>query len=159
MIASAVTASDGPDLHMSTSSTTPPRSYWVISGLALLWNLVGVLAYVNQVTMSPESLAELPEGQRAILEAMPVWATSAFALATTAGVLGCVLLIIRNSWAVPMFLVSLAAVLVQMYHAFVIANAIQLLGPTAAIQPALVIAIGSGLIWYSRYAKEKGWFR
>ena len=144
---------------MSTRSTTPPRSYWIISGLALLWNLVGVLAYVAQVTMSPESLAELPEAQRAIYENTPIWATSAFAIATTAGVLGCVLLIIRNSWAVPLFLISLAAVLVQMYHAFVIANAIQLLGPAAAIQPALVIAISSGLIWYSRYAKEKGWFR
>ena len=144
---------------MSSRSGIPPRSYWVISALALLWNLVGVLAYVAQVTMSPEALAELPEAQRAILEATPAWATSAFAIATTTGVLGCVLLIIRNSWAVPMFLVSLSAVLVQMYHAFVIADAIQIMGPTVAIQPALVIAISSGLIWYSRHAKEKGWFR
>jgi hypothetical protein len=144
---------------MSDSSTAPPRSYWVISGLALLWNLVGVLAYVSQVTMSPEALQQLPDVQRALIEDTPAWAISAFAIATTAGVVGCVLLIIRNAWAVPMFLISLAAVLVQMYHAFVIANAVQLLGPTAALQPALVIAISCGLIWYSRYAKEKGWFR
>jgi len=72
---------------MSASSVSPPRSYWVISGLALLWNLVGLAAYINQVTMSPEGLAELPEAQRTVLENTPAWATSAFAIATTTGVL------------------------------------------------------------------------
>lgn len=144
---------------MSANTTSPPRSYWIISGLALLWNLVGVAAYVGQVTMTAEALDALPEAQRVMIENTPVWATSAFATATTAGVLGCLLLIVRSSWAVPMFLLSLGAVLVQMYHAFVLANAIELFGAAAIAQPALIIAIGVGLIWYSRYAKEKGWFR
>lgn len=144
---------------MSANSQSPPKSYWVISGLALLWNLIGLAAYIGQVTMTEDALNALPEAQRAMMESTPTWALAAFAIATTAGVLGCVLLVLRNSWAVPFFLVSLAAVLVQMYHAFVVANAIEMFGAAAILQPALIILIGVALIWYSRYAKEKGWFR
>lgn len=143
---------------MSVSVATP-RSYWIVSGLALLWNLIGVANYVSQVTMSPETIAQLPDAQRIFVEARPAWATSAFALATSAGVLGSLFLLIRNTWAVPLFLVSIGAVLVQMYHDFVIVRAIDLLGPAAAAFPALILAVGSGLIWYARHAKEKGWIR
>ena len=61
--------------------------------------------------------------------------------------------------SVPLFLLSLAAVLVQTYHAFVVAGALGVLGAGAAVLPALVIAIGVGLIWYARSAKEKGWLK
>jgi hypothetical protein len=157
--ARAAASSEPGGAGMSSSNISPPRSYWVISGVALLWNLVGLAAYIGQVTMSEDAMNALPEAQRVMMETTPAWALGAFAIATTAGVLGCVLLVLRNSWAVPFFLVSLAAVLAQMYYAFVVANAIDLYGGAAIVQPALIIAIGVGLIWYSRYAKEKGWFR
>lgn len=144
---------------MSPNAQTIPRSYWIVSGLALAWNLVGLAAYVAQVTMSPEALSELPESQRVMYESTPAWATSAFAVATTAGVLGSVLLLLRMTWAVPLFLVSLAAVFVQMYHAYVLADAFALSGTAGVVQTALIIGVGVALIWFSRDAKEKGRFR
>ena len=144
---------------MAESSVAPPRSYWIISSLALVWNLIGLAAYVSQVTMSEDALRMLPDAQRTFLENTPGWATGAFAIATTAGVLGSLLLLLRNAWAVPLFLISLAAVLAQTYYGFVIANGIEVLGAGSAVLPAATIAIGTGLIWYSRVAKERGWFR
>jgi len=144
---------------MSENAQTIPRSYWIVSSLALAWNLVGLAAYVAQVTMTAEGLGELPEAQRVMHESMPAWATAAFAIATTSGVLGSVLLLLRLTWAVPMFLISLAAVFVQMYHAYVLADAFALFGPAGVVQTALIIGVGVGLIWYSRDAKEKGRFR
>ena len=144
---------------MSAGGTRVPKSFWVISALALVWNLVGVAAYVMQVTMTEEALMQYPEAERAIYANMPVWATSAFAIAVTAGALGSALLLLRNAWAVPAFLLSLAGVLVQMYHAFVVANVMEVVGPSSAIGPAFVIGIGVALIWYSRSVKEKGWLR
>ena len=94
---------------MAEVSVAPPRSYWIISGLALVWNLIGLAAYVSQVTMTDEALRLLPDAQREFMAATPAWATAAFAVATTAGVLGSLLLLLRNSWAVPLFLVSLGA--------------------------------------------------
>lgn len=144
---------------MSIETTQIPKSYWFVSSLALVWNLLGFAAYVMQVTMTKEALMEMPEAERAMYENMPVWATSAFAVAVTAGTIGCILLLLRSSWAVPAFLLSIAAVFVQMYHAFVIAGAMDVIGPSSAIGPALVVAVGVGLIWYARSVKEKGWLR
>ena len=144
---------------MAEDNVQVPKSFWIISSLALVWNLIGVANYVMQVTMTPEDIALLPEGQRTLVENVPTWATAAFATATSAGTLGSVLLLARSLWATPLFLLSLAAVFVQMYHAFVIADAISVVGPSAAALPAVIIAIGAGLIWYARYAKEKGWLR
>ena len=142
-----------------SDGTPVPKSFRVIGVLALVWNLLGVAAYVMQVTMTNEALMQYPEAERAIYANMPVWATSAFAIAVTAGVLGSVLLLLRSAWAVPAFLLSLAGVFVQMYHAFAVANMMDVKGPSSVIGPALVIGFGVALIWYSRSVKEKGWLR
>ena len=143
---------------MSEETQSVPRSFWVIGGLALVWNLIGFAAYLMQMMATEESMQNMDEYVRNFYLTMPVWATSAFAIAVTAGVIGSALLLMRNSWCVPAFLVSLAAVLVQNYHAFVIGRLMLIMGPTSAILPTLVVAIGVALIWYARYAKEKGWF-
>ena len=70
----------------------PTMLFWFISGAALIWNLFGMMIYVSQVSATPEQLAEAyrPE-QVEFLLGTPKWATAAFALAVTTGVLGCVL--------------------------------------------------------------------
>jgi len=142
---------------MSDARAALPRYYWGIAIVALLWNLLGVFAYVSQVTLTEEAIHAMPLEQQALYTDIPVWATSAYAIAVTAGTIGCLLLLLRNAWAVPVFLVSLAGVLVQMYHAFVLAGAYDVLGPTSIILPTLIVAIGVALIWFSRIAKEKRW--
>ncbi|MDH4107396.1 MAG: hypothetical protein OEW35_03705 [Gammaproteobacteria bacterium] len=142
---------------MSDKRTALPRYYWVIAIVALLWNLIGVFAYVSQVTMTAEAIHSLPLEQQSLYTDVPAWATSAYAIAVTAGTIGCILLLLRNAWAVPVFLASLAGVLVQMYHAFVIAGAYRVLGPFSLVMPTLIVAIGIALIWFSRIAKEKRW--
>lgn len=144
---------------MSKGGIRIPRSFWIISSLALVWNLVGVARFVMQLQITEDMLTALPEAERALYANIPAWASSAFAVAVIAGAIGCVLLLLRSAWAVPVFLISLLGVLVQMYHAFAIANAVDVLGPAAIIVPTLIIGIGVGLIGYARSAKEKGWLR
>ena len=66
----------------------PPTSFYVIAGAALIWDLLGVFAYVSQVRMSPEDLAALSEAQRMLIESTPAWSTAAFAIAVNGGALG-----------------------------------------------------------------------
>ena len=134
-----------------------PTSFYIISGAALVWNLLGVMVYVMHVTMTPEAMSALPEAQRQLLENTPVWATSAFAIAVNSGALGCLLLLLRQSWAFPVLVVSLAGIVVQMYHSIVMANSIEVYGPIEMIRSAMIIVIGIFLVWYSKGAKEKGW--
>ena len=142
---------------MSEGGNPIPRSFWIIGSVALVWNLIGVVRYVMQLRLTEDVLTALPEAERALYTNIPTWAISAFAVAVIAGAIGSVLLLMRSVWAVPVFLISLLGVLVQMYHAFVIANAIDVLGPGSALVPTLIVGIGVGLIWYARSAKEKGW--
>ena len=139
------------------ATTTVPKMFYWISGAALVWNLLGVAAYVGQVTMSPEALEAMPEAQRALYENVPTWVTSAFAIAVNAGALGCLLLVLRKVLALPVLVVSLIAVLVQMYHNFFMSNAMEVMGAAAVIGPAFVIVIGIYLVWFANDAKSKGW--
>lgn len=134
-----------------------PLSFWVIAALSLVWNLLGVSAYIMQVTMSEEALMALPEAERVLYENVPAWATSAFAIAVNGGVLGCLLLLLRKSWATVVFVISLAGILVQMYYNFFISRSFEVYGPGGAIMPVMVVVIGVLLVWYARYASTKGW--
>lgn len=140
-----------------TIGGVPPRSFYVIGGVALAWNLLGVMAYIMQVTMSPEALSALPNAERMLYENMPDWATAAFAIAVNGGALGALLLILRKALAIPVLIASLLGVIVQMYHSFLIANSIEVYGPGGMIMPIMVLVISVFLVWYSRGAKAKGW--
>lgn len=134
-----------------------PRSFMLIASGALVWNLLGVMAYVMQVTMSESALQALPENERLLYETIPVWATSAFAIAVNGSTLGCLLLLFKKAWAFPVLVVSLLGVLVQMVHSFFIANSIEVYGPGGMIMPAMVLVISIYLVWYSWNAKSRGW--
>ena len=136
----------------------PPMSFWIIGGVALVWNLIGLMIYYMSVTATPESLSQVYSGDELeFLTSIPAWARSANAIAVTAGALGCVLLLLRKAWAVPIFVLSLAGIVVQDIHAFVIANGIEVWGAGAIVLPIVVLVIAIGLIFYARMAKDKGW--
>jgi hypothetical protein len=136
-----------------------PRSFLIIGIVALLWNLLGVASYLMHVTISPEALAEMPEAERALMESQPAWANGAFAIAVFAGLLGCVGLLLKKAWCVPLFLVSLLAIIVQFSQWLFMTTAVEVYGSAAYTMPVLVTAIGIFLVWYSRDTKAKGWLQ
>lgn len=143
--------------------TTPPndptlhRSFWIIGWAALAWNLIGVATYLMSVTLSPEALAAMPEPERALYTEVPVWVTSAYAIAVFGGALASGGLLLRKAWAVPVFAVSLVAILVQMTHALLLSALLEVRGATAAILPLLIVVIAVYLVLFSRAARDKGW--
>lgn len=139
------------------SSSGPPRSFYVISGLALAWNLLGVALYVMQVTMTEEALAALEPAQRALMEATPSWLIGVYALAVNTGALGSLLLILRKTWAVPVLVLSLLCIVVQMGYSLTMTQAIEVYGGAVVAQSAFITAVGIYLVWYSRRAKDNGW--
>ena len=135
----------------------PPRSFYVISGLALVWNLIGVMQYVMRVTMTDAAIAVLPANQQALINATPSWALAAFAIATNAAALACLLMLLKKAWAYPLFIVALVAVLVQDFHGFAMADGMAAYGVAGVVLTALVLVISAYLVWYSKGARDKGW--
>ncbi len=135
----------------------PTTTFWIVGGAALIWNLIGLVFYIGHVTISPEALAAMPQAQQDFFAGTPTWATAAFALAVNAGVLGSLFLLLRKAWAVPMFLLSLVAVIVQDVDAFVLRDGFSVVGINGIIIPSMVAVIAIALLFYARGTKEKGW--
>lgn len=134
-----------------------PTWFTVVAAVLLVWNLLGVMAYLMNVTMSPEAVAAMPEAQRQLYENTPTWATAAFALAVNGGALGCVLLLLKKNLAGLVLQLSLAGVLVQMFHSFFLSNSFEVFGPGGLVMPIMVTVIAVYLVWLAASAKSKGW--
>lgn len=142
---------------MSEISAKPPLWFWLIVIVALLWNLMGVTSYISTVGISPDALAALPDAERILMETMPAWATSAFAIAVFAGVSGCILLLLRKTLAISVFLISFIAIVLQMTYWLAMTNSLDVYGPGGAAMPVMVIIFGAFLIWFAKFATVKGW--
>lgn len=143
-------------IEMNDESRTALHwSFWLIGGLCLVWYLLGVMAYFQE--MNPESLAAMPDAHRMLVEQRPAWATGAFAVAVFGGALGCVLLLLRKWFALRVFVVSLVGVVVQMVYNLAIAESTVGYGPGEIAMIVMIPAFGVFLIWYTRSSKDKGW--
>jgi len=128
----------------------PPTSYNIIAGVFLAWNLIGLMFYYQQMTLTPEMMASMGAEIAAFMAATPVWANSGYAIAVNAGVLASIALLFRKSWAFPLFALSFAGVLVQDFDAFVLRDVVAVWGSSAYYVPSAVIVIGLIELWYSR---------
>ncbi len=143
---------------MGTNTLVKPATwFWVVAIISLIWNLMGVMAYIAQVNMGPEAMAAIPEAEHELYENVPAWVTGAFAIAVFGGTLGCVLLLLRKSLAIPLLIVSVLAVVVQMSHSFFMTNFIAIKGIAGLIMPMMIIIIGLFLVWFARTSKSRNW--
>ena len=125
--------------------------FWVIGAVGLIFNLLGCINFLSQ--MSAETVASMPEIYRTIAESRPAWGTAAFALAVFGGLLGCLLLLLRKSVALYVFVASAVGA---------IAAQIPFVGMADFPVEAWVgwlsqVAVGVFLVWYSRLAKTREW--
>jgi hypothetical protein len=135
---------------MTQNSNKPATSYWVISIIALIWNALGVMAYLGQKLMTDDIKAMIPEDQLEIIENTPAWATAAFAIAVWFGFAASILLLMRKKLAKMLFVISLMGVLIQLTHNFLLTNALEVFGYQSLIQPLITVIVGLFLIWYAK---------
>jgi hypothetical protein len=139
--------------------TKPPRWFLPVAVLALLWNALGCAAYLADVMMSPEAVAQLPEAQRAMHAARPAWSVAATATAVWFGAAGSLGLVLRKRWATAALTLSLLGVIVQDASFLMLSR-----GPggsvfdgTVVVLQGLVLAVALALVGLSRAAAARGW--
>ena len=138
----------------------PPGSYWVISVLLLIWNGMGVTAYLTQAFSNYESLsASYPAEEVAIMQSMPAWATAGFAVAVFTGLLGVIALLARKGIARWLFILSLIGVFVQHSWTFGMSGLVDIVGAERMIMPLIVVVICVFQIWYAGIGIKRGWIR
>tara|TARA_R110002110_G_scaffold218961_4_gene433050 strand:+ start:21 stop:452 length:432 start_codon:yes stop_codon:yes gene_type:complete len=142
-----------------TDQAKVPIWFWIVSVLALLWNGAGVAAFIDQLTLTTADLAQMPETKRAVFSGPPLWTMIAFGLAVLAGFLGSIFLLLRKKIAVSLFILSLAAVVVQLTSYFIVDGYLEYLNDQGWTMTVLIVVVAIALIWYSRSMARRGILR
>lgn len=123
--------------------------------ILLVWNIIGILFFLQDVFLDPKILTE---NQLEFRSRFPFWIKIIYALAVFGGTIGTFGLIKRKSWSHSIVIVSMLAVIVQMYHSIFIANSLDFLGNSAAILPTIIIVLSIVLAWIAETYKRNNWF-
>ena len=137
---------------MNKTQISPHWSFWVICVVALIWNIMGSINFVMQ--MSPEMVANFPEEAQSVITSRPLWATITFAVAVLGGVLAEVLLLLKKAIAYYLFVASFLGVIITNIHTFQVSSA-----PNIWVGILMSFVIAAFLIWYSKLVKGKGWLK
>jgi len=123
--------------------------------ILFVWNIIGILFFLQDVFLDPKILTE---NQLEFRSRFPFWIKIIYALAVFGGTIGTFGLIKRKSWSHSIVIVSMLAVIVQMYHSIFIANSLEFLGNSAAILPTIIIVMSIVLAWIAETYKRNNWF-
>lgn len=136
---------------------TSPKWFKVVAVIALLWNLLGCIAFASDLRLTADVVAKLPEAQQALYAARTTWAVAATGIAVIGGALGCLGLLLGKRWAFACFALSLVGILIQDYGLFVVVDGASLAGPGAVAIQTFVLLVGIGLLLLSRRGVANRW--
>lgn len=136
-----------------------PVWFRVAGVLLLLWGAAGVFACVQQFRLGAEAMGSATDYDRALYGSLPVWYNAVYAVATGCGLLGAMALIARSVLAIPLYAISLAAVVIQFGWLFATTDMLAVKGAWTAIFPAVIIGIALAALLLSRHARARRWIR
>lgn len=132
------------------------RSLTVIGIIFLAWNLTGDAAYLMQVTMNTDELAKTDPYTARIFTQMPAWVWAAYAVAVWGATIASILLLMRSRLAVPLYALSLAAIVAQFGYSFLGTDLLAVKGAGAAAFPLFIFIMGVVQFTYARIMARRG---
>jgi len=145
------------DVASEDTPTRIPVWFRIVAVIALLWNLMGCAAFAAEMLIPEEMMkAMTPEAQE-WAKGIPGWIYVVYFLAVSSGTLACIGLLVRKSWATPLFAVSLVSVVIQMGYTMFIAKGSDVLGTADKIMSLVVIVLAAVLLWLSMHARKQSW--
>lgn len=137
--------------------TQAPKWFMPVAVLAFLWNLIGCAAYLSDVMLTPEAVAQMPADQQALYAARPAWAVAAYAIAVWGGALGSLGLVLKKRWASIPLMASVVGLVVQDLALFVLSPAAGKMPATAFVLQGMVFVIALLLVRMAGTASARGW--
>lgn len=147
---------------MSQMTVRTPWHLWLVGVVSLLWNAFGAFDFVSTITRGEAYLREMNFDQAMIdyFEAMPAWMYWPWTLGVWGAVIGSVLLLLRNRFAVWAFGLSLIGALVSLLYGQVI-DPPPLTPEMAMMQwmPFVIALIAALLFGYAWFMRKRGVLR
>lgn len=149
-------------MEMTTGRTTPWH-LWAVGLIGIPWNGFGAYDYTMTQIGGEQYLRGfgMNDAQIAYFYAMPAWVTAIWAIGVWGGFLGTILLLLRNKWALPVFIVSFAAFLLSLVYSYVLTDGAKVMDESInMLLMNLVIAAGCVFfIWYAWAMRKRGVLR
>ncbi len=134
-----------------------PKWFWVIAVSALIWNLMGFVIFYGETFQQEALIVGFEPDQQEWMRSTPRWIYVVFGLSVGTGILGSLLLIAKKKTSLPLFSVSFIAVLIQMIYTMLIAGGLEVMGPSGAIMPCVVIFLAAAWLGFAFQFLRKGW--
>jgi len=122
---------------MTTQQT--PTWFKVTVIVLLIWNLMGVLNFVMQWTMTEADILALPENQQIFYAEFTILSKIAFAMGVFGGFLGCVALLAKKKIAMSLFWISFIGIVLQMNHNLGLADGGEMQNYVLGISSLLIV--------------------
>ncbi len=144
----------------SAAPLRTPMHLWVVGILSLLWNCFGGYDYTMTKMRNMDYLASMgidPNAMLAYLDAMPLYANIGWGLGVWAALVGSVLLLMRNRYAVWAFGLSILGMIMSFGYMF--------FGPPMPgseeagmmkYMPLIIVVLGVAQFAYARGSREEG---
>lgn len=142
--------------NQAASKGRIPWHLWVVGIFAVLWNAIGAFDYVMTETRNEGYLSSFTPEQLEYFYGFPAWIVAFWAIAVWGGVLGAVLLVLRKSLAVPVFLVSFISMVVTSIYNFGLSDGLKVMGdPFSLVFSGLIFVFALLLFFYARAMKNR----
>lgn len=138
-----------------------PMHLWVLGILSLLWNAFGAYDYVMSHTGGLAFFESMGLDAEAFawFQAIPAWATAAWAIGVWVSVIGSVLLLVRSRHAESAFLISFLGAVISFAYQFTSDRPASLSTGTEAIMPLVILIVIVAQWYYARRLKQAGVLR
>lgn len=133
----------------------PSIWYWVICVLGLLWSIGGGYDYLMVVTENAEYMGKIPAETLDYYNSFPNWLMWPWAIAIWGGVLGWLLMLLRKTLAVHVFLVALVGLVINMFY-FGLTGGFPIMGLAGSAMMVVVLAISIFAVWFARRSRTNG---
>jgi hypothetical protein len=141
---------------MNQTSTKVPRHLWIVGALSLLWNAVGAFDYSATQLRLEFYMSQFTPEQLAYFYGFPAWAVGAWAIAVWSSLLGSLSLLLRKAWAVALFGVAIAGIVITAIYNFVLTDGLSMIGTGGMIFTAVIWLIALCLFFYARAMARRG---
>ena len=133
------------------AAASVPWHLWAVGAVALLWNCIGAFDYTMTESRNTAYLAAFTPEQLAYFVSLPKWVVATWATGVWGGVLGSMLLLLRQCRAPQVFAVSLVGMAATFLHNYVLSEGIRIMGSGAVVFSAVIFTVGVALLVYARF--------
>lgn len=150
------------DIALESGAAKVPMSFWIISGLSLLWNCFGGFDYTMTRMRNADYIASAgmnPQDVFAWVDSFPLIAQIAWGLGVWGSVAGSLLLLMRSRHAVTAFIVSLLGAVVSFTYQYTLPAPASLDTTMNKVMPLVIIGVVVFLWWFARRARTQGILR